>query len=124
MYEYRARCLRVVDGDTADLQVDLGFHLKADLRFRLKDVDTPELRGGTDESKEAAQKAKAFVHQLLVDDLRISVPWPLRIVTEKADSFGRWIATIYIKAHNHSPEVNLGEALLEAELAEPYSGRY
>lgn len=39
---YPAKLVRVVDGDTVDLDVDLGFHLTARLRFRLKDIDTPE----------------------------------------------------------------------------------
>ena len=43
MYNYKAKVVRVVDGDTVDLKVDLGFHISANERFRIKDIDTPEI---------------------------------------------------------------------------------
>ncbi|GAG20500.1 unnamed protein product, partial [marine sediment metagenome] len=46
MYTYRAKLDRVVDGDTVDLFVDLGFNICIKDRFRLLGIDTPELRGG------------------------------------------------------------------------------
>lgn len=88
MYQYSATLNRVVDGDTIDLEVDLGFHLKASLRFRLMGVDTPELRGGTPESKARARAARSRVDYLLRGH-------KLTIQTYKADSFGRWLATVY-----------------------------
>lgn len=42
MYEYKALVSRVVDGDTFDAMVDLGFSTHVKQRFRVKDVDTPE----------------------------------------------------------------------------------
>ena len=42
MYTYRARLVRCVDGDTIDVEIDLGFYLKANVRCRLTGVDTPE----------------------------------------------------------------------------------
>ena len=46
-YAYRAKLVRCVDGDTADLEVDLGFNLTAKIRGRLTGVNTPE-RGQAD----------------------------------------------------------------------------
>lgn len=96
MYEYRACPNRVVDGDTIDLLVDVGFYMTATLRFRVLGIDTPELRRGTAEQKVAGKAAKVRVEELMKEALEYSGPWPLRIRTEKADSFGRWLATIYI----------------------------
>jgi endonuclease YncB( thermonuclease family) len=43
MYEYKVkRVVKVVDGDTVDLELDLGFHCSITERFRLKDIDAPE----------------------------------------------------------------------------------
>ena len=121
MYEYRASCLRVVDGDTVDLRVDMGFHMAATLRFRLLGVDAPELfRGKGDKAQ--AHAAKLFVEQVLMKDTMASGPWPLRIQTQKADSFGRWLATIWIQ-HPGGPERELGAMLMEEGLAVPYEGK-
>ena len=45
MYEYKAKIIRVIDGDTYDLDVDLGFGLHNYTRMRLAFVNTPEKRG-------------------------------------------------------------------------------
>ena len=42
MYNYRAKVIRCVDGDTVDFDVDLGFKIFARIRTRLIGVDTPE----------------------------------------------------------------------------------
>ena len=47
MYEYRAKLIKCVDGDTADFLVDLGFKVFKEIRTRFLGVDTPE-RGQAD----------------------------------------------------------------------------
>ena len=44
MYEYKAKLLRVIDGDTVDCVIDLGFNVRLKERVRLKGIDTPETR--------------------------------------------------------------------------------
>jgi len=44
---FRASLVRVVDGDTVDLDVDLGFRARMTLRFRVAGIDTPEITGPT-----------------------------------------------------------------------------
>lgn len=107
-YEYRGRCVRVVDGDTVDLEVDMGFYLHASLRFRLYGVDTPELNSSDPAQREQALEAKRFVEQAL--PTVTAIPYPLRIRTHKADSFGRWLAEIWY------PDANGGESYLGGEL--------
>lgn len=88
MYDYRVvEVLRVVDGDTLDLRLDLGFHLHTALRFRLLGVDTPE-RG-----QPGWAEAGEWVRRWL-DDAR-DAGHEVRVMTAKADSFGRWLATVY-----------------------------
>jgi len=114
MYEYNATLRRVVDGDTVDLDVDLGFYMTAAIRFRVLGVNTPELRGGTDETKAEAKKAKAFV------EAELSKAVSICIKTEKADSFGRWLADIsYVvlsSSGGSACEYSLAEELIERGL--------
>ena len=42
MYEYRAVCERVIDGDTIDARIDLGFNVWTFVRIRLYEIDAPE----------------------------------------------------------------------------------
>jgi micrococcal nuclease len=83
LYHYRATLVRVVDGDTIDVDLDLGFSLRARHRLRLLDVDTPE-RG-----QPGFSDASAFVQQRLSNAREIIV-W-----TVKRDPFGRWLANVW-----------------------------
>ena len=66
MYEYRAIITRVVDGDTFDAEVDVGFSITINHRFRLKGIDTPETwRPKTEAEREHGEKATLFVKNLI-----------------------------------------------------------
>lgn len=88
-YPY-ARFLRVVDGDTVDFEVDLGFRIFTYERFRLFGVDAPELRG---EERDRGLEAKRALVDLL---LRSGPDFMLR--TYKSDKYGRWLCVIYSQA--------------------------
>lgn len=96
-YCYHGTILRWVDGDTLDIEVDLGFKVKTVQRFRLLGVDTPE-RGETG-FKEARQLAESLMpsgSQALFESM-------------KSDKYGRWL--VYL------PKVS--DALLANGLAVP-----
>ena len=103
---YRAELVRVVDGDTVDLLIDLGFHLSTKQRVRLLGIDTPELRGGTEETKAAGQRARERVLEVLEGAEELSVQ------TEKTGKFGRWLGTIYADG------VNVNELLVKEGYAQ------
>ena len=86
-YRYRATIINVVDGDTVDAAIDVGFDLTITKRLRLMGIDAPE-RGqdGYQESKEA-----------LINEILGEV---VTIVTEKSDSFGRYLAWIHTEHFN------------------------
>jgi len=66
MYTYRANILRVVDGDTVDVDIDLGFDIVLKKqRIRLYGVDTPESRTRDLEEKKHGLAAKEFVQSYL-----------------------------------------------------------
>jgi micrococcal nuclease len=92
MYEYKATLIRVVDGDTVWLRVDLGFRMFAEMDFRLLGINAPELTGPNAEV-EKAQASKAHLNLILRN--AIMDPLPLRIQTTKPDKYGRWLVTIF-----------------------------
>ena len=66
MYEYRCKIDRVVDGDTVDVDIDLGFGIwLRKERVRLYGIDTPECRTRDLEEKKYGLAAKSFVQDLL-----------------------------------------------------------
>ncbi len=87
MYRYRVALDRVVDGDTVDLWVDLGFRVNMKLRFRLAGIDAPEMRGKT---HAAGVAAKNRLRSLIV-----GAGDGLTVATEKTGKYGRWLATLY-----------------------------
>ena len=89
-YIYRARINRVVDGDTFDATVDLGFHTYGRHRFRLYDVDTPER--GQPGYKEATEKLRELLTEAADEHGNIL------IFSRKSGKYGRWIATVYVGA--------------------------
>lgn len=113
-----ARVVKVVDGDTVKLDVDLGYKIHFVDNFRLADVDTPEVYGVKKDSEQykAGKAASAFTKQWLADhdDAEGNV-----IVVSKKDEgkYGRWIITIWpISGKGKS----LNQALLDAGHAKPY----
>lgn len=106
MYTYKAELVRVVDGDTVDLRVDVGFYWKAIMRFRLLGCDCPEIN--RKETSAAGKIAKAATELWLQDE-------KLTIRTEKSDAFGRWLALIY----REDDHVSLSDHLIEQGHAVP-----
>jgi len=91
LYRYRAELVRVVDGDTYDFDVDLGFHVTNRIRVRMAGIDTHETYGVSHDSEEYALgiTEKEFVEDWFdaQDDVTIE--------TEKTGKYGRWIAHVY-----------------------------
>lgn len=113
MYTYRVlRVDRVVDGDTVDVTLDLGFGLSLKQRLRVIGVDTPELRSSDPDERERAQAAKAFAEQWLISNGQMVV------TTYKDDKYGRILGDF---KREHHPET-FSEALLSAGHAVQYRG--
>lgn len=83
MYIYNASLLRVVDGDTVWLRVDLGFRMYAEMSFRLLGINAPEL------NESGGLAAKGALLGLLE-----ALGPTFVIQTSKADKYGRWLVTI------------------------------
>jgi micrococcal nuclease len=117
MYTYAARCVRVVDGDTIDAVVDLGFHLSATLRFRFYGIDTPELTSKDALTRTLALEAKAHVTACLPP---VTDGFPLRIESKRdPDSFGRWLANVWYTPPSGALTL-INAELIARGLAKPY----
>lgn len=91
MYEYRAKVKRVVDGDTVDFEVDLGFKISVLIRTRLLGVDTPE-RGHADWAK-ASQMCANLLRDAAEKGDDDDAVW-VKIRTHKTGKYGRWLVDI------------------------------
>jgi micrococcal nuclease len=89
IYIYKAELIRVVDGDTVDLIIDLGFDTSRKERFRLYGIDAPELR--TKEGKEA----KAWLEDAVRPPEPIYVQTIQLSTKAKRDKYGRFLAVLY-----------------------------
>lgn len=116
MYTYRATVRRIIDGDTIDCDVDMGFRAwRMGERFRLAGINAPETRRPNGyrtanpeqaamhiQQVEAGRAAKSFVENLIPIGSQITIQ-----TQPDPDNFGRWIATVYVN------EKNLNDTLVE-----------
>jgi len=95
MYEYKAKVLRAIDGDTLEVEIDLGFSVTIKERVRLLDVNTPEMHGVLKESEEYQRGLAALIY---VQAWLGSCYNSIIMHTEKSkfaqDKYGRYLAKI------------------------------
>lgn len=103
MYEYAARLLKVVDGDTCDLLVDVGFNIHVKQRIRLLGINCAE--HGTIAGDDATAYTKAWFDQYGPDLV-------LRTVRDRDDKYGRMLGRIVAKTRILNDDlVNDGHAV-------------
>jgi micrococcal nuclease len=112
MYEYNCKIVRVVDGDTVDVDIDLGFDTwKCGERIRLYGIDTPECR-----TRNATEKAAGFLAKAFVEDV-LHVGGIYKLTTRDKGKYGRYLGTIKIDG-----DLTINAALVSENLAVPYTG--
>lgn len=107
-YRYRAALVRVVDGDTVDLDVDLGFHVRVRERFRLYGINAPEVRTRDLEEKARGKATSDRLREILESADEIVV----ETFKDRQGKFGRWLARLYVG------ETIVNDLLVEEGLAE------
>ena len=114
MYQYFVKnVLKVVDGDTVDVEIDLGFDLTKKERVRLGGIDTPESRTRDLEEKKLGLQAKDYLKSLIMNADKLIVR------TEKDGKFGRMIGYLYM---NPDATVSLNQMLIDEGFAWMYDG--
>ena len=118
-YIYRAKLDRVVDGDTVDALIDVGFDIWFKKRIRFKGVDTWESRTRNLEEKALGLKAKARTKELL--EKVSSKSGYFRIKSYGLGKYGRVIADVFIEDKD-GKQWNVNQTLISEGHAYVYDG--
>jgi micrococcal nuclease len=123
MYEYKAIVDRVVDGDTIDVTIDLGFKTWKKVRVRMEGINTPESRTRDLEEKKKGLAAKARLQEILDYNNNECV-----LKVSGVGKFGRAIASVYVDTlspasdKSSMTEINVNKQLIEEGHAVAYDG--
>lgn len=131
MYEYKGKIINVVDGDTVDAIIDLGFDIMHKIRIRLADINAPETRTKDLVEKAAGIIARDWLKEQVLDK---EVVFRTEVDGHKG-KYGRYIAKIYIHTSEyvinnvdiHDTEVqyrSINERMLDLGLAVPYGEKW
>jgi len=115
MFDYKCKLSRVVDGDTIDVNIDLGFSVWHKARVRMLGIDTPESRTRNLEEKAMGLAAKARLKELLK-----GCQVELECSKEKG-KFGRVLATVWT-TDKVGKRINVNDQLCVEGHARPYFG--
>lgn len=110
MYTYEAEVIRIIDGDTIEVIIDLGFKVFWKTKIRLAGIDAPE--------------ANTVDGVIACDALRFMIASSkIKIVTQKdkQEKFGRYLATVYPFAGN-GDGISVNELMIKGGYAKPYEG--
>ena len=111
---YSCKLVRVVDGDTADAMIDLGFNTWVKKRIRFMGVDAWESRTRNLEEKKKGLAAKAYVKDLLEN----SDEGKFSIISHGTGKYGRVLGELFVKGETKS----LNDLLIENGHAYEYEG--
>lgn len=109
-YIYNAIVTNVVDGDTIDVEIDLGFSIKLKQRLRLYGVNTKELHSKDNNDRAEALSAKNYLETEIANK-------SVTLETFKDDKYGRMLANVFIN------DVCINNQLLKENLAIEYFGK-
>ena len=109
MYKYKAKLIRVIDGDTIEASIDLGFGLRYETTIRLYGINTPETRTRDLEEKKAGIAAKDRLSELMEQ-----CNYKFILQSHGVGKYGRCLGTLFID------DTNVNVLLLEEGLAEKY----
>ncbi len=109
MFVYNAKLIRVIDGDTVDAKIDLGFDVWVKKRIRLYGINTPETRTRDLEEKKAGIAAKERLESLMNE-----CEGEFVLESHGVGKYGRCLGTLFID------ETNINMLLLNEGHAEEY----
>tara|TARA_R100000773_G_scaffold22334_1_gene19711 strand:+ start:205 stop:621 length:417 start_codon:yes stop_codon:yes gene_type:complete len=113
MYEYSCRINRVIDGDSVDVCIDLGFDISFTSSVRLYGIDTPESRTRDPDEKKCGLLAKKFLEDAVKNGKNIII----RTQKDEKGKFGRVLGSLIIDG------ANINHKMIEENLAVAYYGQ-
>ena len=118
MFEYNFKLVKVVDGDTVDIDIDLGFGVwLKDQRIRLMGIDTPESRTRDDEEKKFGLLAKEEVIKYLANCKKF------KSFKDEKGKFGRILGDFEVYDNRSGRWMGLSEALIQHHYGVKYMGQ-
>lgn len=114
MYEYSCKVERVVDGDTIDAVLDLGFDILYRARIRLYGIDTPESRTRDPDEKVRGKLAGSFLQSAIDNGTNVVIQTKLK---DSKGKFGRVLGSVIVDGEN------INEAMVKNYLAVAYFGQ-
>jgi len=112
MYTYKVDVTRVVDGDTVDVDIDLGFGMTyKKQRVRMMGIDTPESRTRDLEEKFYGKQSKYFLEGLLKDK-------DIELVSHDKGKFGRILGELFLEGE----PLSVNQMMIQNYHAVPYYG--
>ena len=88
MYTYNAKVIRVIDGDSCVVSVDLGFRINYEIKLRLAGISAPEVRGP---ERPEGLKSRDFLRSLI-----LGKEVQVRTMKDSQEKYGRYLADIYL----------------------------
>ena len=120
MHEYRATLLKIIDGDTVDVDIDLGFGVVlTNQRIRLYGIDTPESRTRDLEEKKCGKLAAKYIE----DHIKVSSTFTLRTHLDGKGKYGRILGELICYVPEFDREMSLNDAMILKKLAVKYFGQ-
>ena len=120
MHEYNCKIRRVVDGDTVDVDIDLGFGIWIhNERVRLYGIDTPESRTRDLEEKKAGLFAKDVVLHYLPEGSK----QVLRTHKDKVGKYGRVLGEFVIYDSLADRQTTINQFMIDHKIGVEYSGK-
>lgn len=113
MYKYRAKLIKIIDGDTIDAEIDLGFNVKIKKRIRFLGINAPEIRTKDLDEKRAGLAVKSRLESIFDDSEGV-----FKLKSHGIDKYGRVLGEIYIENNN------INSLLLKEGLVSEYWGLY
>tara|TARA_R110000851_G_scaffold176870_2_gene323623 strand:+ start:580 stop:1020 length:441 start_codon:yes stop_codon:yes gene_type:complete len=114
MYEYGCKVTRVVDGDTIDVDLDLGFDIIYKCRVRLYAIDTPESRTRNKDEKVRGKLAAKFLQDAISNGKNVILQTQLK---DSKGKFGRVLASVVVDG------ININQQMVTNHLAVRYEGQ-
>lgn len=101
-YKYKAKLIRIIDGDTIEAELDLGFRISRRDIFRLEGINAPEHDPVSTEALSALITGKDII-----------------IESHKAEKYGRWLATIWLPGADGGMQ-SANQLMVQKGMAVPY----
>ena len=114
MYEYACKVERVVDGDTVDVVLDLGFDILYKSRVRLYGIDTPESRTRNKDEKARGKMAAAFLEDAINNGKQVVIQTKLK---DSRGKFGRVLGDVVVDG------ININQSMIDNYHAAAYFGQ-